>query len=91
MASGQVYTVELTPAAERDVKKLPRPVQRPVLDKIASLAQDPRPPDSVKLEDTEFFRVREGNYRIVYTIDGSRLVVAVVKVADRKDVYRRLR
>ncbi len=84
-----MYHVELAPAAVRQLRKLERGVQARVEAKINSLQQNPRPPGVEKLEGAEsLYRVRVGDFRIVYQINDKRLLVLVVKVADRKDVYR---
>ena len=63
--------------------------RRRLVAKIRSLAVDPRPPGCQKLSGAEKYRVRQGNYRIVYSVEDDRLVVMVVRVAHRRDVYRR--
>ena len=84
------YRVVLKPSADRELSKLPGDVQRRVAAKIAALADEPRPPGVEKLAGgTDEYRVRVGRYRIVYAIEDDRLVVLVLRIADRKDVYRR--
>lgn len=56
--------------------------------RILQLAENPRPPDSKKLSGYDRYRIRQGVYRILYEIENDRLVVYVVKVGHRKDVYR---
>ena len=63
--------------------------RRKLVAKIRSLAADPRPPGCQKLSGSEKYRVRQGVYRIVYSIEDDRLVVTVVRVAHRKDANRR--
>jgi mRNA interferase RelE/StbE len=63
--------------------------RRRIILKIRSLAVDPRPPGCQKLSGFEKYRVRQGAYRIVYSIEDDRLVVTVVRVAHRREVYRR--
>ena len=55
---------------------------------MESLRDDPHPPVSVKLSGQEYYRVRQGDYRIIYQIENERLIVIVVKVRHRRDVYR---
>ena len=62
--------------------------RRRIVVKIRSLAVDPRPPGCQKLSGSEKYRVRQGSYRIVYAIEDDRLVVTVVRVAHRREVYR---
>ena len=73
----------------RDLKKLPEPVRQRLQPHIELLATDPRPPGVVKLEGTEKgYRIRIGDYRVLYEIHDAVLRVAVVKVGHRRDVYR---
>jgi mRNA interferase RelE/StbE len=90
------YTVEFLPAAERDLRKLVLRIgkaqARVVRDAILELAKSPRPPNAKVLQGFKgILRVRSGNYRIVYRIEDRRLVVLVVAIGDRGDVYQRLR
>jgi mRNA interferase RelE/StbE len=71
---------DLRCSAESDVQRS--------LARIAALRDDPRPPGAEKLSAQERYRVRQGVYRILYTIDDAVLIVEVVKVGHRRDVYR---
>ena len=83
------FRIELTPAAKRDLLKIDRTTLRRIGDAIDGLAEQPRPAGCVKLSgEDNLWRVRVGNYRIVYAIEDRKLLVLVVRVADRKDVYR---
>jgi mRNA interferase RelE/StbE len=85
------YRVVVEDGAARAIRKLGRDAQRQVVAKLERLADNPRPPGSKKLEGTEdLHRVRVGDYRIVYRIEDQVLLVLVVRVAHRSDVYRRL-
>ncbi len=82
------YHVEFTSAEARQVKKLPRQVQNKVLNVIATLAEDPRPRGSRKLTGEEVaWRIRVRDYRVIYEINDSVLVVTVVRTAHRREVY----
>ena len=82
------YDVRLRQSVGKDLDPIPkRDVQR-IVAAIAALADDPRPPQSRKLSGKEKYRLRCGVYRILYEIQDDILVVCVVKVAHRKDVYR---
>ncbi len=84
------YTVEVTPAARRDLRALERRVARRIDKKILELAENPRPHGVRKLEGaSDLYRVRVGDYRILYEIEDNRLLVVIVRVRDRRDVYRR--
>jgi mRNA interferase RelE/StbE len=82
------YTVEITPRARKQLKRLPKSQQKKLYDKIDSLSEDPRPFGYKKLfYYTDFFRVRVGNYRIIYTIADEKLLVLIAEVTDRRDAY----
>jgi mRNA interferase RelE/StbE len=83
------YSVEIEVRAAREIRALPRREQEHVIARTEALARNPRPPGCVKLSGhSELWRVRSGNYRIVYQIEDERLLVIVVKVGHRRDVYR---
>ena len=86
------YTVEVLPTAREELAALPKNAQRKIAAKIDSLKEDPRPPDAKILKATaeRLWRVRAGDYRIVYSIEDNRLVVLVIRVANRRDVYEGL-
>ena len=71
-----------------DLRALPKKDVTRILKKIESVADDPRGRGCQKLTDQEFYRVRQGDYRIVYEIKDDVLIVVVVKVGHRRDVYR---
>ena len=81
------YRVELRPAAVRSLRKLDPQVRRRVQGAIAMLAQDPRPPGARALQGRPGLRVRVGDYRILYTVDDDVLLVVVVRLGHRRDVY----
>lgn len=82
------YRIEVKKSAVRELGSIPKRDLRLVVARIRSLADDPRPPGSKKLAAQEKYRIRQGRYRILYTIEDKALVVYVVKVAHRRDVYR---
>jgi mRNA interferase RelE/StbE len=83
------YRIELRPAAVRALRKLDPPVARRIQGAIALLADDPRPPAARALQGRPGLRVRVGDYRIIYTVDDDVLLVVVVTVGHRRDVYDR--
>ncbi|MGN6188029.1 MAG: type II toxin-antitoxin system RelE family toxin [Conexibacter sp.] len=83
------YRVELRPAAVRALKKLDPPVARRIHGAIALLAEDPRPPASRPLRGRPGLRVRVGDYRVIYTVEDDVLLVVVVTLGHRRDVYDR--
>jgi mRNA interferase RelE/StbE len=83
------YQVLFRPSVDRQLRKLPVEVQRRVVRGVAALAFDPRPSGVVKLSGEEnLWRIRIGDYRIVYEIHDDRLIVLVLRVVHRKEVYR---
>ena len=83
------YVVEFTPAAERQFAKLPSSARTLVAAVVVTLASNPRPHGCVKLAGADdLWRVRVKQYRVIYRVVDKRLVVTVVKIGDRKDVYR---
>jgi mRNA interferase RelE/StbE len=85
-----IYQVEITSRAAKQLKKLPEDIKLRIEEKIQELAENPRPDGVVKLEDSEdTYRVRVGKYRILYEVKDDLLIVKVVKVGHRKDVYKK--
>jgi len=82
------YHVEVFPAAQRAIRKLPPEGKRRIEGLLAILAEHPRPPAARKLVDRPGWRVRSGDYRLIYLIDDGRLVVVVVRAGHRREVYR---
>ena len=83
------YRIELRPAAVRALKKLDPPIRRRIQGAITLLAEDPRPPAARALRGRPGLRVRVGDYRIVYTVADDVLLIVVVTVGHRRDVYDR--
>ena len=83
------YRVFIKRSAQKEIRDLPnKKTRRAVVARIQALADDPRPPGCVKLTGANKYRVRQGTYRILYTIDDERIVVSVVRVAHRRAAYR---
>ena len=82
------YEVRFRKSVGKDLDPIPkRDVQR-IIEAIQTLADDPRPPQSMKLSGAEKYRLRCGVYRVLYEINDDVLVICVVKVGHRKNVYR---
>lgn len=82
------YTVQILPVATRAIRKLPPAGKRRVQAIIELLAQDARPPSAKKLSGRPEWRVRSGDYRVLYRIDDSVLTVIVVDAGHRREIYR---
>jgi mRNA interferase RelE/StbE len=83
------YRVVLKRDAERELRKIPRPDLQRIVRKIAALGSEPRPVGSQKLSTLERYRLRQGDWRIVYEIDDHGRLVTVVRIGNRREVYRR--
>ncbi len=83
------YRIELRPAAVRALRKLDPPIRQRLQGAIALLAHDPRPPAARTLQGRPGLRVRVGDYRIIYTVADDVLLVVVVTLGHRRDVYDR--
>ena len=86
------YRIEFAPKAERDFKALDKPIRSRLARRIDVLAKNPFPQGIRKLAGVDdLYRLRVGNYRIIYQVQGRRLVVLIVGIGHRADVYLRLR
>jgi len=86
-----IYAVQFLETAVEELAKLPQEVQRQILKRIEGLKTVPRPAGVKQLKGPEkFLRLRAGDYRLIYLIEGKHLVVLVVKIGDRKDIYERV-
>jgi mRNA interferase RelE/StbE len=83
------YRILIKPLAVKEIEAIAlKKDRRRIVDRIGKLAEKPRPPGCEKLSGQDKYRIRQGRYRIVYSIEDQDLVVYVVKVDHRKDVYR---
>ena len=83
------YEVSIKRSAVKEIEAIPQKKERQrIIRRIGDLAIEPRPPGSKKLSGQNKYRIRQGNYRIIYGIEDKELIVVVVKVGQRKDVYR---
>jgi mRNA interferase RelE/StbE len=82
------YELRVRPSVAKDLRGIPKADVLRILDRMQTLRDDPRPPGSEKLSAQERYRVRQGDYRIIYGIEEAEVVVEVVKVGHRREVYR---
>lgn len=83
------YRIEIKRSAAKELRAVSRKKDRQrIVARIGALADEPRPPGCAKLSGQDAFRIRQGEYRIVYTVADDVLVVEVIKVGNRRDVYR---
>lgn len=82
------YELVFRKTVAKELRKVPKSDLQRILTRIDGLASEPRPADAEKLTGNDLYRVRQGQYRIIYEIADQRLVVTVVKVGHRREVYR---
>ena len=82
------YKIEIKESAVKELDSIPRKDLKKIVQKIRFLSDNPRPNGCVKLSGRERYRIRQGDYRILYSIENEILVVYVIKIGHRKEVYR---
>jgi len=82
------YDVEFKKSAVKTLKRIPRNDQIKISKVIKKLARNPRTQNCLKLADSRYYRVRCGYYRIIYDIQDKKLVIIILKVGHRKDIYQ---
>lgn len=82
-----VYSVFIEKAVFKQLKNIPEKDYQKIMASIAGLANDPRPPGCKKLKGRPGYRIREGNYRVIYDINDKILTVTVVEAGDRNEIY----
>jgi len=83
------YTVRILPSAQRQLAKLDPPIRKRIAAAIDGLAADPRPPGAKKLQGSEsLWRIRVGDYRILYEIHDRQALVLVIEIGHRREIYR---
>ena len=82
------YKIAIKKSAARELEEIPKKDLRKVVKRIQSLAQNPRSSGSQKLSAQQCYRVRQGDYRIVYSIDDKDSLIDIVKIGHRREIYR---
>lgn len=82
------YELRFKPSVAKDLRGVPKSGVRRLLNRIELLRDDPRPTGCEKLTGRELYRLRQGVYRVVYSVDDDRVVIEVIKVGHRREVYR---
>jgi mRNA interferase RelE/StbE len=82
------YKIQVKRSAEKELAEIPKNELLKILDKIKTLSDDPHPGGSIKLTNQEKYRVRVGNYRVLYKVEINILTIFVVKIGHRKNIYR---
>ena len=83
------YKILIKPSAVKEIEAIPQKrIRQQIVTRIQNLAKDPYPPGARKLASNDRFRLRQGAYRIVYTVLKLELIISIIKVGHRKDIYR---
>ena len=82
------YKITVKKSAAKELESIPKKDLRKVVRRIKSLGQEPRPHQVQKLSHKEQYRVRQGDYRIIYSIDDKNLIIDIVKIGHRREIYR---
>ena len=83
------YTIYLTKAAAKDLATVPKKILKHIDNTLLSLADNPHPHGSIKLQGShDLYRIRKGDFRIIYKIEDAVLIITVVRIGNRRDVYR---
>lgn len=83
------YSILLTKSAAKELESVPTKDRQRIVTKIGALADNPRPVGAAKLSGDDKYRIRQGDYRILYEIVDATLIVTVVRIGNRREVYRR--
>jgi mRNA interferase RelE/StbE len=84
------YKIYFRKSAAKELEKLPKTELSRIIKKIGLLSEEPRPPGCENLTGQNLYRIRQGNYRMIYSIQDNELTIWVVKIGHRKDVYKQL-
>ncbi len=82
------YRITIKKSAAKELEAIPKKDLQRIIKRIQSLAENPRPRGSKKLSGQEQYRIRQGDYRIVYSIKDKDLLVDIVKIGHRREIYR---
>jgi len=82
------YKLQIKKSAEKELRKIPKKELIKIINKIQNLSEDPHPVGSIKLSNQEKYRLRIGNYRVLYKVEDNILTIFIIKVGHRKDIYR---
>ena len=86
-----IYKLEILPSAKRALKTLPVKIQKQIDREILSLSENPRPFGVKKLKGkTDFYRIRSGDYRIIYQIKNDVLTILIIRIGHRKEIYQNM-
>ena len=82
------YELLITKRAQKELDKIPNPLAKNIIKRILALSENPHPANSKKLGGKDNFRLRIGSFRVLYTIDKKKKEITILRVADRKTIYK---
>lgn len=82
------YSIQIKRSAAKELEQIPEQSRRQIVKRIAALENNPRPAGVEKLTGEDLYRIRQGDYRVVYSIADNVLIVLVIRIGHRRDVYR---
>jgi len=82
------YELIVRHSVRKDVEKIPQKDLTRILNKLEALRNDPKPAGCVKLSGSEYYRIRQGDYRIIYEVQGKVLIIVLIKIGHRREVYK---
>ena len=83
------YKLRMKPSAAKELEVMPNKDRKRIVARIRQLSTNPRPPGSEKLSGEEKYRVRQGDYRVLYAVEDTAATVTIVKIGHRREVYRK--
>lgn len=91
MLKETTYSIDFAPCTEKQLNLIPKDIKKLIFDRIEKLKTNPRPENVEPLQGAEkgLFRIRQGNYRIVYNIEDRKLLILIVRIVHRKEVYKK--
>ena len=84
-----MYSVIVSKSAKKTLSKLPNEVVKKILDALDDLVEEPRPMGYIQLKGRGGYRIRVGNYRVIYDINDDELLILVVEIGNRKEIYKK--
>ncbi len=84
-----MYSVTVSKSAKKTLSKLPNEVIKKILDALDDLVEEPRPMGYIQLKGRSGYRIRVGNYRVIYDINDDELLILVVEIGNRKEIYKK--
>jgi len=85
------YRIRIKRSAAKELERIPQRARKKIIERIQLLSGDPRPTGMKKLSGEEKYRIRQGDYRILYLIEDNIVTITVVEIGHRREVYRRKR